>query len=101
VSGAAPQPIGFEQAMEMQLAQYTSPTRDSDAALAVPCFSNSYRHGDWCNAPGSVCGFGEMPWNPGDSYNESLVVRGAVPELATWAMLVPGFGLVRRGIRRR
>lgn len=84
--------------------QYTSATLDSAAALATPYFSNSYSHGDWCNAPGSACGFGEIPWagQPGAVVvSESLVVNGVVPEPESWALMIAGFGMVGAAMRRR
>ncbi|HEX5379449.1 MAG TPA: PEPxxWA-CTERM sorting domain-containing protein [Phenylobacterium sp.] len=77
------------------------------AAVATPYFSSSYYHADFCNGVGSNCGFGEEPWagQPGAvSYSESLVVRnagGAVPEPATWAMMICGFGMAGAALRRR
>lgn len=81
--------------------QFVSGTLDGSAALATPYFSDSYLHGDWCNGQGSACGFGELAWN-GNSVNETLVVRsvGAVPEPATWAMMLMGIGGMGAAMRR-
>lgn len=71
------------------------------AALATPYFSNSFLHGDFCNGPGSGCGLNELPWNSG-SFSEFVVVRGVmagVPEPATWAILVLGFGAIGGALR--
>lgn len=74
-------------------------------ANAVPYFNNSFHHADFCNAPGSGCGFNNEPaWNVGASHAESLVVRaisGAVPEPATWGMMLLGFAAVGAAMRRR
>lgn len=94
-------PLGGADPVSGANFQYTSSTLDGAAALAAPYFNSTYYHGDWCNAPGSACGFGEVPWNTGNGFNESLVVRSAVPEAATWVMLIAGFGLVGAAARRR
>ncbi|MGA8711543.1 MAG: PEP-CTERM sorting domain-containing protein [Roseiarcus sp.] len=86
---------------------YASSTLDGPAASAVPYFNDVVSQADWCNAPGSACGFGEVPWwgQPGaPTYAESLVVRSVsgVPEPSTWAMMVLGFaGLGFAGHRTR
>lgn len=97
-------PLGGSDPFSGANFQYTAPTLDSDAALATPYFSNSFFHGDWCNAPGSACGFGEEPWagQPGaQGFSESLVVQGVVPEPESWALLIAGFGMVGAAMRRR
>ncbi len=95
-------PLGGSDPISGANFQYTSATLDSAAALATPYFSGSYYHGDWCNGQGSACGFGEVPWN-GPSFNETLVVRalGAVPEPATWGLMILGFGAVGAAMRRK
>lgn len=72
------------------------------AACATPYFSNRYRHCDWSD------GLGGIIWDPGlpggQGVPETWVVRnsdGVVPEPATWAMLIAGFGLVGGALRRR
>jgi hypothetical protein len=50
------------------------------------------------------------PWNqtpinprprPLDNYTVTIALAGAVPEPATWAMMIGGFGLVGGALRRR
>jgi hypothetical protein len=83
--------------------QYTN-GQTGAAANAVRYFSN-FSHLDFCNAPGSGCGFNNEPaWNVGAGFSESLAVRtppGGVPEPAAWAMMLAGFGLVGSAMRRR
>lgn len=83
---------------------FSSVTLNSAAALASPYFSNS-SHGDWCNAPGSACGYGELAWNVPNTFGDSLVLRAlvvpSVPEPATWAMMLIGFGAVGASLRRQ
>lgn len=97
-------PLGGSDPISGANFAYTSGTLNSAAALASPYFSN-YSHGDWCNAPGSACGFGENPWNVPNTFNESLVLRAlavqGVPEPATWAMMLIGFGAVGASMRRQ
>lgn len=70
-------------------------------ACATPYFSSSYLHCDWQDGNGQTYG----PWagSPGAySLADQLYVRdGTVPEPATWAMLIAGFGLVGTALRRR
>jgi hypothetical protein len=74
-------------------------------ANAVPYFNSVYHHADFCNAPGSGCGFNnEQAWNGPVSFAESLVVRnvqGGVPEPTTWAMMLAGFGAIGFAMRRK
>lgn len=85
--------------------QYTDVTLNGDAALASPYFNNFYYHGDWCNGIGSACpnnAGNTPPWNrPLQGYNDSLVVRGAVPEPASWALMIAGFAMTGAVVRRR
>jgi hypothetical protein len=57
--------------------------------------------GNVFGAPGDAGDFGIDIGNlvAGDSFQ--LVVSGAVPEAATWAMLITGFGMVGGAVRRR
>jgi hypothetical protein len=74
-------------------------------ACATPWFSNSYSHCDFSD------GVSDIVWNmpgtqgQGACCHETWVVRdpagGAVPEPASWAMLIAGFGLVGAIQRRR
>jgi hypothetical protein len=73
----------------------------ADAACASPWFSPFHLHCDWGNAPGN--GGGAVGWGfgqPGEvSFAEGIVVRDAVPEPGTMALLgaaVLGFGAMRR-----
>ena len=96
-------PLGGNDPVSGANFQYTAPTLDSAAALATPYFSISYKHGDWCNAPGSGCGLNnEQPWNGPPSYAEALVLRavGGVPEPATWALMMIGIGAVGASMRQ-
>lgn len=96
-------PLGGSDPLSGANWAYTSSTLNGPAALASPYFTG-YLHGDWCNGVGSNCNFGELPWN-GDGVNETLVVRLAqvagVPEPATWAMMLLGFGAMGVSLRRR
>lgn len=76
-----------------------------DTTCATPWFSDRYSHCDYddgvdgnvWNMPGTA--------NQGECCHETWVVRGAaggaVPEPASWAMLIAGFGLVGAIQRRR
>ena len=72
-----------------------------DAASAVAYFTNQvFNHCDFNEGViGAVFG---LPGFPGEPNVETWVVRGGViPEPATWAMLIAGFGLVGTALRRR
>jgi hypothetical protein len=75
-------------------------TPGGDAACAVAYFTNQfYNHCDYNDgAIGAVFG---LPGYPGEANVETWVVRGVIPEPATWAMLIAGFGLVGTALRRR
>lgn len=99
-------PLGGTDPISGAYFDYASSTLDGDAASAVPYFNDTVYQADWCNAPGSNCGFGEVPWwgqAGAPTYAESLVVRTAVsgvPESSTWAMMALGFaGLGFAGFR--
>ncbi len=77
-----------------------------DTACATPWFSNSYNHCDFFDSTNGYV------WNQPNNQpqenaccHETWVVRnatgGAVPEPASWAMLIAGFGLVGGVARRR
>jgi hypothetical protein len=57
-----------------------------------------FEPGDLASFTGSTVSFDLSASNPGDSFR---VVTAAVPEPATWAMLIAGFGLVGVMARRR
>ncbi len=48
-------------------------------------------------------GFDDQPQNADDNHDDLIirVTAGAIPEPATWAMLIAGFGLVGLAARRR
>lgn len=96
-------PFGGTDPVSGAFWSFTDVTLNGDAALASPYFTNAYYHGDWCNGIGSNCSYGQTPaWNrPQQFFNDSLVVRNAVPEPASWAMMITGFGLVGTSLRRR
>ncbi|MGQ5701457.1 PEPxxWA-CTERM sorting domain-containing protein [Sandaracinobacteroides sp. A072] len=77
-------------------------TPPGDAACAAAFFSINYTHCDWSNG---ADGLWYNPEQPGTFYYETLLVRDggspAVPEPATWAMLIAGFGMVGAALRRR
>ena len=90
-------PLGGSDPLSGASFHFTASTLNGDAAQASPYFNGTYSYGDWCNAPGSACGFGLQPWagQPGSvSFSESLVVRSAAPEPASWAMMLLGVFLV-------
>ena len=79
---------------------------NSAAACATPWFSDIYTHcdlgdgenGNVWNMPGAQ--------NQGECCHETWVVRdsnggGAVPEPATWSLMISGFGLAGAMLRRR
>lgn len=75
----------------------------SSFACASSWFNSIYSHCDYSDAQGGAV-FG----SPGGSgwYAETWVLRSsdwgsAVPEPATWAMMIAGFGLVGSVVRRR
>lgn len=79
---------------------FTFGSPGGDAACATAYFSNFYTHCDWGN------GAADLWYNPAGGnggYFETLLVQGdaRVPEPATWAMLIVGFGLVGHSLRRR
>ena len=73
-----------------------------DGACAAGYFDTQYTHCDWQDGLGQTYG----PWAGmpnAYSFAEQLYVRdasGAIPEPATWAMLIVGFGLVGFAARR-
>ena len=76
-----------------------------DTTCATPWFSTFYGHCDYND--GVTSAVFNKPGNPfdGNYAVETWVVRdpagGAVPEPASWAMLIAGFGLVGAASRRR
>ena len=71
------------------------------AACATAYFSNFYTHCDWSDG---VAGQWFNPQNPMGGVPETLLVRGisnAVPEPASWALMITGFGLVGAAMRRK
>lgn len=46
-------------------------------------------------------GFDDNTGNPDDNHDDILIRVSAVPEPATWAMMIAGFGLVGGAVRRR
>ena len=73
------------------------------AACAAAYFSTAHTHCDWSDG---LAGNWYNPSIPGgQGVPETLVVRfnagGAVPEPATWALMITGFGLVGATLRRR
>jgi hypothetical protein len=72
-----------------------------DAACAAAYFTPGFfNHCDYSDGNiGAVFG---LPGFPGEPSVETWVVRGGViPEPATWAMMIAGFGLVGAALRRR
>lgn len=87
--------------------QATNANLTGAAACAAAYFASGYSHCDWQDGLGQPYG----PWagmQGSDSYADQLYVRaavgGAVPEPASWAMMIGGFGLAgaaMRGSRKR
>jgi len=82
--------------------QFQAGSPGADGACATAYFSNAYTHCDWSDG---VSGYW---WDPsvqgGQGVPETLLVRGnsgAVPEPASWALMIAGFGLVGAAMRRR
>lgn len=73
-----------------------------DFACASAWFTSSYGHCDYGDAQGGAV-FGSS--GGGVWYAETWVLRAsdwsAVPEPATWAMMIAGFGLIGGAVRRR
>ncbi len=71
-------------------------------ACAAAWVNSSYTHCDYGDASGGAV-FGSK--GGGNWYDETWVLRSsnwsAVPEPATWAMMIAGFGLVGGAVRRR
>jgi len=70
----------------------------SSAFKCASAWFTTYSHCDYGDAAGGAV-FGA----PGGDvwYAETWVIRGAVPEAATWAMMLGGFGLVGAAMRGR
>ena len=77
---------------------------DNGVACAATWFSTVYQYCDFNDgASGAIFNNPGNPY-PGNGAVETWVVRGmsaAVPEPASWAMLIAGFGLVGAAMRRR
>ncbi|KRB42667.1 PEPxxWA-CTERM sorting domain-containing protein [Phenylobacterium sp. Root700] len=91
-------PTGAELAAGPSVADFGTA---SSFACASAWFT-TYSHCDYGDAQGGAI-FGAA--GGGNWYAETWVVRstdwGAVPEPATWAMMIVGFGLVGGAVRRR
>lgn len=69
------------------------------AACATAFFSPFYTHCDWSDG---LSGYWYDPSIPGgQGVPETLLVRSAVPEPASWGLLIAGFALVGVSARRR
>ncbi|MEP2101174.1 MAG: PEPxxWA-CTERM sorting domain-containing protein [Parasphingorhabdus sp.] len=101
-------PLGGSDPVSGATFQFTDSALNMAGAVASPYFNNSFFHVDFCEGLGSGCDrFSGAPWagQPGSSNTaESLVVRfasaGAVPEPATWAFMIFGFGAIGGALRR-
>jgi len=80
-------------------ATFTFDSPGGDAACASPWFNATYFHCDWGNGPGSG-GANVLPWNVGDVFSDSLVVR-AVPEPSTYLLMALGLSGLGVAARRR
>lgn len=92
-------PLGGSDAASGSSFQATNGALTGAAACAAGYFNTGYSHCDWQD--------GGQPWagmNGASSYADQLYVRvstQAVPELATWAMMIVGMGAVGVSMRRR
>ena len=78
----------------------TSASNNFDAAFASPLFS----HGSYVLGPGTYSVSANVVLSPyggggGGGGGAQLVSGGAVPETATWALMLGGFGLVGSAMR--
>jgi hypothetical protein len=77
---------------------FASDFLDNKGFTFLPAGGNrGLEHGDTVSFAGNVLTYDLIAGNPGDN----IRVLTAVPEPATWAMLVAGFGLVGYAARRR
>lgn len=91
-------PLGGTDAVSGSYFSATNATLTGAAACATAYFSNTYRHCDWQDGNGQRY----APWagTPGAfSFADQLVVRAAVPEPETYAMM--GIGLLALMAARR
>ncbi|WP_338849599.1 PEP-CTERM sorting domain-containing protein [Massilia sp. W12] len=92
-------PLGGTDSVSGARFSATNPNLTGAAACAAPYFSNTYSHCDWQDGLGQIYG----PWagqSGAPSWADQLVVRAAVPEAETYAMMGVGLlGLL--ALRRR
>ena len=88
-------PTAAELAAGPSVADFGSP---SAFACASAWFTSSYSHCDYGDAAGGAI-FGA----PGGGvwYAETWAIRGAVPEPASWALMLSGFGAIGGAMRSR
>lgn len=83
-------------------------TADNASALTAPVGSAGFgiflptglKAGDTYIATTLYFGYDNQTFNDDDNHDD-LIVSASVPEPATWAMMIGGFGLVGAGMRRR
>ena len=79
---------------------YSDPALNSDGLQHI--WSVPYAGGEYGIPKGTYVGFEDIAWGGDKDYDDlQFVWKNTVPEPATWAMMIAGFGLVGGALRRR